>query len=68
MHPGHETLMYYFSCLGGPGAVPIKSASGHVISNQTCIFLHPVGSTGDAEKRGRSMIESSLDFVKCPLI
>jgi hypothetical protein len=28
--PGHEIEMHYFSCLGGTGAVSIKSTSGYV--------------------------------------
>jgi hypothetical protein len=30
---GCETLMHYFLCLGGPNAVSIKSAPGHLLSN-----------------------------------
>jgi hypothetical protein len=30
---GHETSMQYFSCSGGPSAVFIKSALGHVTLN-----------------------------------
>jgi hypothetical protein len=29
--PGHETSTHYFPCSGEPGAVYIKSASGHVM-------------------------------------
>jgi hypothetical protein len=30
VRPGHKMLKQYFSCLGGPGAVSIKSELGHV--------------------------------------
>jgi hypothetical protein len=30
---GHEMSRHYFSCLGGPGAVSIKSTPGHVTLN-----------------------------------
>jgi hypothetical protein len=30
---GHETTMNYFSSLGGPGAVSIKSMLGHITPN-----------------------------------
>jgi hypothetical protein len=33
VRPGRITLTHYFSCLGGPGAVSIKSALGHVTPN-----------------------------------
>jgi hypothetical protein len=33
VHPGRETLMHYFSCLGGPIEVSIKSARLHVMPN-----------------------------------
>jgi hypothetical protein len=32
----HKVSMHYFSCLGGPCAVCIRSALGHV--NRTCVF------------------------------
>jgi hypothetical protein len=37
--PGHETLMHYYSCLGGPDVVSIKNAPGHVTSNLCVCFL-----------------------------
>jgi hypothetical protein len=33
VRPGCETSMHYFLCLGGPNAVSIKSALGHLLSN-----------------------------------
>jgi hypothetical protein len=33
VYPGRETSMHYFSCSAGPGAVSIKSVSGHITSN-----------------------------------
>jgi hypothetical protein len=40
---GREMSMHYFSCSGGPDAVPIKS----VMTLYTeLVFLQPVGSTG----------------------
>jgi hypothetical protein len=44
MLPGHETMTHYLSCSGGPDAVSIKSASGHVTRELVC--LHLVGSAG----------------------
>jgi hypothetical protein len=35
--PGREMSVYYFSCSGGPGAVFIKSVSGH-ITLDTCFL------------------------------
>jgi hypothetical protein len=39
MHPGHEMSMNYFSWLGGPGAVSIKSVPGQVTPNLCFCFL-----------------------------
>jgi hypothetical protein len=33
VHPGRETSMHYFSCLGGTDTDSIKSASGYVTLN-----------------------------------
>jgi hypothetical protein len=33
MHPGHKTLMHYFSCSGGSGAAATTSVSGHITMN-----------------------------------
>jgi hypothetical protein len=33
VRPGHEMSTYYFSWLGGTGAVSIKSTMGHVTWN-----------------------------------
>jgi hypothetical protein len=33
VHPDRETSTHYFSCSVGPGAVSIKSASGHLTRN-----------------------------------
>jgi hypothetical protein len=41
--PIHKILWHYFPCSSRPGAVSIKSASGHVTD---LVFLHPVASAG----------------------
>jgi hypothetical protein len=50
--PGCETSSHYFSYSGGPGAVSIKSAPGHVMP-KLC-FLHPVRSVGHVVHSGAS--------------
>jgi hypothetical protein len=42
----------FFSCSGGPVAVSIKRAAGHVTPN--LYFLHPVGSAGHIVHSGAS--------------
>jgi hypothetical protein len=44
VHSGVEMSMNYFACLGGHGAVFIKSELRHVTPK--LVFLHPVGSAG----------------------
>jgi hypothetical protein len=39
VRPGCETSMHYFSCLGGPGVLSIKSTPRHVTPNLcSCIW------------------------------
>jgi hypothetical protein len=33
VHPVHEIMMHYFSCLCGTGTKSIKSTSGHITLN-----------------------------------
>jgi hypothetical protein len=43
VHLGREMSTHYFSCLGGPGAVSIKSAATRYAK---LVFLHPLGYAG----------------------
>jgi hypothetical protein len=52
VRPGRETSTHYFSCSGGPAAVYIKSAQGHVTQN--LCFLHLVGSASYIKHSGTS--------------
>jgi hypothetical protein len=51
-HLGHRTSTYYFSCLGGPGAVSIKSVRTHYA--EFVFFLHSVESAGQVVHFGAS--------------
>jgi hypothetical protein len=43
VHPVHDTSTHYFSCSGGPNAVSIKSALGHITLNLCFAFGGSVG-------------------------
>jgi hypothetical protein len=69
VRPGREMSMHYFSCLGGSGVDPTKSASGHVTSNLCfCIRVDlwvtwwvPVRSVCEILKH---YFASSMDLVR----